>query len=243
MISIIKQIQASIIGEAKWLRWVWWKCKRKAKYTIYMIKHQLPLKPRQITSSPSNQTMWMANTKFQTQEGSKKSTKISQCKRPYSPWTKAKHNKRQTQSKTWTPPEVENPMFYQMSLDKPQGKYRLLKQQSKSKCIWPRHKSHKSKNNHQWSQVKLTHHPQQEKCGPPQQLISKPGVRNSQLKVTSTLKMNTMTEQTWVVTKALWHKAVNKSNHTRSKYNLIGALHKRWTNQAAQEARYKIEQL
>jgi hypothetical protein len=30
-------------------------------------KHQLPLKPRQITSSPSNQAIWMANTNFPSQ--------------------------------------------------------------------------------------------------------------------------------------------------------------------------------
>jgi hypothetical protein len=45
-----------------------------------MIKHQLPLKLRQITSSPSNQAMWMANTKFQTQEGSKKSIRFLNAK-------------------------------------------------------------------------------------------------------------------------------------------------------------------
>jgi hypothetical protein len=33
VISIIKQIQASITCEAKWLRWVWRKCKRKANYS------------------------------------------------------------------------------------------------------------------------------------------------------------------------------------------------------------------
>jgi flagellar biosynthesis GTPase FlhF len=71
----------------------------------------------------------------------------------------------------------------------------------------------------------------------------KTGVEISQLKVTSTLETNTMTEQTWVATKALWHKAANKSSRTRSKYNMIDALHKRRTNQAAQKARYRIERL
>jgi hypothetical protein len=71
----------------------------------------------------------------------------------------------------------------------------------------------------------------------------KTGVETSQLKVTSTPETNIMMKQTWVITKALWHKTVNKSSHTRSKYNLTVALHKRRTNQAAQEARYKIEQL
>jgi hypothetical protein len=31
--------------KAKWLRWVWRQCKRKVKYTIYKINHQLSLKP------------------------------------------------------------------------------------------------------------------------------------------------------------------------------------------------------
>jgi hypothetical protein len=34
----------------------------KANYTIYTPKHQLSLKLRQITSFPSNQAIWMANT-------------------------------------------------------------------------------------------------------------------------------------------------------------------------------------
>jgi hypothetical protein len=41
---------------------------------------------------------------------------------------KVKHNKRETQSKTRTPPEVEDLRFYQISLDKPQGKHKPLKQ-------------------------------------------------------------------------------------------------------------------
>jgi hypothetical protein len=77
----------------------------------------------------------MVTTKFQTQEGSKKSTKFLNAKDHTPPEPKAKHNKRQTQSKTQTPPEVENPRFYQISLDKPQDKHRPLKQQSKSNCI------------------------------------------------------------------------------------------------------------
>jgi hypothetical protein len=175
VISIIKQIQASITGEVKWLRWVWRKYKRKGKYKIYMIKHQLPLKPRQITSSHSNQAIWVANIKFRTQEDSNQDTRFLNTKDHTPPEPKAKYNKRQIQPKTWTPPEVENPRFYQISLDKSQNKHRPLKQQSKLKRIWPRYKSHKSKNNHQWSQAKPTHHSQQEKCGPPQQLISEQG--------------------------------------------------------------------
>jgi hypothetical protein len=42
MINIIRQIQASITCEARWLRWVWRKCKRKAKYTIYTTKAPTP---------------------------------------------------------------------------------------------------------------------------------------------------------------------------------------------------------
>jgi hypothetical protein len=57
----------------------------------------------------------------------------------------------------------------------PEDKYKPQKQQDKSKHIWPRHKSHKSENSHQRSQVKLTRHPQQEKCGSQGQLISKQG--------------------------------------------------------------------
>jgi acyl-CoA thioesterase len=170
MINIIKQIEANITCESKWLRWVWRKYKRKAKYTIYTPKHQLSLKPRQITSSPSNQVIWVANIRFQTQEGSNQDTKFLNAKDHTPPEPNPKYNKRQIQPKTWTPPE--NPMFYQISLDKSQ-ELRPLKQQSKSKRIWPRHKRHKSKNNHQWSQAKPTHHPQQEKCGQAQQLISK----------------------------------------------------------------------
>jgi hypothetical protein len=59
MISIIKQIQASITGEPKWLSWVWRNCKRKVKYIIYRIKYQLPLKPSHMDgehqSPPPNQ--------------------------------------------------------------------------------------------------------------------------------------------------------------------------------------------
>jgi hypothetical protein len=159
VISIIKQIQASITGEAKWLRWVWSKCNGKTKYTIYTSKHQLLLKQRQIASSPSNQAIWVANIKFQTQGGSNQHTRFSMQKTILPPKPKVKHNKRQIQPKTRTPPEVENPRFYQISLYKSQDNHRPLKEQSKWKRIWPRHKSHKSKNNHQWSQAKPTRLP------------------------------------------------------------------------------------
>jgi hypothetical protein len=43
------------------------------------------------------------------------------------PETKANQTKRQTQTKTLTPPEVENTKFHQFSLDKYQDKHRPLK--------------------------------------------------------------------------------------------------------------------
>jgi hypothetical protein len=92
-----------------------------------------------------------------------------------SPCIKANQTKHQIQLKTSTPPEVENIGSHQLSLDTPQDKHRPLKQQSKSKHIWPTHKSHKSENNHQQSQATSTRHPQQEKCGSQGQLISKQG--------------------------------------------------------------------
>jgi hypothetical protein len=42
VISIIEQIQASITGEARWLKWVWRKCKRKARYTNIQDKSTTP---------------------------------------------------------------------------------------------------------------------------------------------------------------------------------------------------------
>jgi hypothetical protein len=87
------------------------------------------------SNSPSIQAIRMATTKFQTQEGSKKGTRFLNAKDHTPPEPKVKHTKRQTQSKTRTPPEVKNPRFYQVSLDKPQDKHMPLKQQGKSKCI------------------------------------------------------------------------------------------------------------
>jgi hypothetical protein len=52
--------------------------KQNIQYTHHSTNS--PLKTRQITSSASNQAMWMANTKFQTQEGSKKSTRFLNAK-------------------------------------------------------------------------------------------------------------------------------------------------------------------
>jgi hypothetical protein len=40
---------------------------------------------RQDTNSPSNQAIWMANIKFQTQEGSNQNTRFLNDKRQYSP--------------------------------------------------------------------------------------------------------------------------------------------------------------
>jgi hypothetical protein len=100
-----------------------------------MIKHQLPLNPRQNKKLPLKPSHVDGNTKFQTQEGSKKRTRFLNAKDHTPPEPKANQTKRQIQPKTPTPPKVENPRFYQMSLDKPQDKHRPLKQQSKSKCI------------------------------------------------------------------------------------------------------------
>jgi hypothetical protein len=70
----------------------------------------------------------MVNNKFQTQEGNNQNIRFLNGKN-YTPLeTKANKNKRQTQTKTPTPHEVENTKFYQLSLDKPQDKFRPLKQ-------------------------------------------------------------------------------------------------------------------
>jgi hypothetical protein len=58
-----------------------------------------PLKPRQITSSPSNQAIWVANIKFQIQEGSNQNMKFLNVKDHTLPEPKAKHNKRQIQQR------------------------------------------------------------------------------------------------------------------------------------------------
>jgi hypothetical protein len=58
----------------------------------------------------------MANTKFQTQEGSNQNSSFLNGKNHTPPETKANKNKCQTQAKTPTPPEVENTKFYQLSL-------------------------------------------------------------------------------------------------------------------------------
>jgi hypothetical protein len=79
----------------------------------------------------------MANTNFQTEEGSNQSTSFLKDKNHTPPNTKANKNKCQTQRKTPTPPELENTKFYQLSLDKPQDKLRPLKHkasQSLFKC-------------------------------------------------------------------------------------------------------------
>jgi hypothetical protein len=101
-------------------------------------KHKLPLKSSHMDGKHQ----------FSTQEGSSQDTRFLNAKDHTPPEPKVKHNKRQIQPKTRTPPKVENPRFYQISLDKSQDKHMSLKQQSKSKHIWPRHKSHKRKNNH-----------------------------------------------------------------------------------------------
>jgi hypothetical protein len=140
--------------------------KQNIQYTRQ--KHQLPLKPSHMNGKHKFSKLKRVVTKpwgFSMQKS------ILPLK-PRLIRSSVKLNK-----KTPTPPEVENLRFYQMSLDKPQGKHRPLKQQRKSKCIWPRHKSHKSENSHQRSQANPTCHPQQEKYGSQGQLISKQGQR------------------------------------------------------------------
>jgi hypothetical protein len=79
MISIIKQIQASITGEAKWRRSVWWKCKRKAKDTNIHGKSQAPpqTKPLGLQTPPPPR-------KLANEEASRGLVKIStNCLRVY----------------------------------------------------------------------------------------------------------------------------------------------------------------
>jgi hypothetical protein len=131
---------------------------------IYKMKH----------NSPSNQVVWMANTKFETQEDSNQNTRFLNGKKhtppetnaikQAPPQTKANQTKCQTQSKTPTPLEVENPRFYQLSLNKPQDKHRPLKQQRKSMHKWPWHKCHNSENNYQRSQAQIICRPQTRKA-------------------------------------------------------------------------------
>jgi hypothetical protein len=64
----------------------------------------------------------MTNTKFSTQEGNNQNTRFLNAKDHTPPESKANQIKRQIQPKTPTPLEVENPRFYQLSLDKSQGK-------------------------------------------------------------------------------------------------------------------------
>jgi hypothetical protein len=66
-------------------------------------KHQLPLKPRQIVSFPSNQDMWMVNIKFQIQEDSNQNMGFLNAKDHTPPEPKAKHNKRQIQQRCQLP--------------------------------------------------------------------------------------------------------------------------------------------
>jgi hypothetical protein len=78
--------------------------------------------------------------------------------------------------------------------------------------IWPKHKFHKSENNHQRSQAQTIYRPQTRKAHWTCSIIGKmwtttsthftAGVETIQLKVMSTWEMNTMTKQTWVATKA-----------------------------------------
>jgi hypothetical protein len=71
--------------------------------------HKLPLKPSNVDGI----------TKFQTQEGSKKSTRFLNAKNRTPPEPRQIQSKRQIQLKTPTPPEEENTKFHQLSLDTP----------------------------------------------------------------------------------------------------------------------------
>jgi hypothetical protein len=67
---------------------------------------------KQIITSPSNQAIGMANTKFETQEGSNKNSRFLNGKKHTPPETKANQTRRQAQPKSPTPPEVENTRFF-----------------------------------------------------------------------------------------------------------------------------------
>jgi hypothetical protein len=56
--------------------------KMQEKSKIYSIHDRAPTPPQTKANHklPSNQAMWMANSKFQTQEGSKKSTRFLNTK-------------------------------------------------------------------------------------------------------------------------------------------------------------------
>jgi hypothetical protein len=116
---------------------------------------------------------------------------------------KANKNKHQPQPKTPTPSDVENTMFHQFSLDKPQDKLRSLKQLSKSMLLWPRHNCHKVAriiiNDHKHKPLAIHNKKNMDHHNNSSQNRG----RTIQLKVISTWEMNTMTEQTCVITKAL----------------------------------------
>jgi hypothetical protein len=75
MIRIIKQIQASITGEANDSGEYEENAREKQNIQIYRIEH----KP------PSNQAIGFANTMFPTQEGINQNSRFLNGKRPYSP--------------------------------------------------------------------------------------------------------------------------------------------------------------
>jgi hypothetical protein len=86
----------------------------------------------------------------------------------------------------------------------------------------------------------------------------KTGVETIQLKVVTTQEINTMTEQTWVVTKASWHKTSfslldqdHMNNDQVHKSREVENENNQWTHHGKRsqqispthEARCKIEQL
>jgi hypothetical protein len=111
--------------------------KMQEKSKIYNIQDKAPT-PSQIKANhklPLNPSHMDDNIKLQTQEGSNQNSRFLNVKDHTPLESKTNQTKHQIQPKTPTPPKVENPRFYQLSLDKPQGKHRPLEQQTKSKHI------------------------------------------------------------------------------------------------------------
>jgi hypothetical protein len=111
--------------------------KMQEKSKIYNIQDKAPTPP-QIKANhklPLNPSHMDDNIKLQTQEGSNQNSRFLNVKDHTPLESKTNQTKHQIQPKTPTPPKVENPRFYQLSLDKPQGKHRPLEQQTKSKHI------------------------------------------------------------------------------------------------------------
>jgi hypothetical protein len=74
--------------------------KMQEKSKIYNIHDKVPTPPQTKANYklPSNQAMWMSNTKFQTQEGSKKSTRFVNGK-DHTPLNQGKSNQASNSTK------------------------------------------------------------------------------------------------------------------------------------------------